>query len=781
MIDPRGKTTTFAYDTLRRLTTVDPPAGGNTTYAYNTLDDRTSMTNGNGRTWSYTYDAARNLLTETDPRNNVTAYLYDAVGNRTRATDPKNFATNFTYDTRDRITGITDSLSQATIYLYDAVGNLTRITNARGHATNFAYDALDRLSSVTDALGRATTYQYDAIGNRTQMVDRKGQTFSYTYDAVDRLTQVQVSTTIFSYTYDATGNRLTLTDGTGMTSFMYDELDRMTRMTYPDTRFVAFAYDAAGNRTTLTNPASVLFTYAYDDANRLTQITQGGRTWAFGYDAAGNRTSLLHPNGARINYTYLQNNWLATITHKRSGGVTFETLTYAYDANGNRATLTDATGTTAFGYDQLNRLTSAAYPGGYGTWSWTYDQVGNRLIQNSPSGQTTYGYDANNRLTQTGSATYSYDNNGNLTSITGGTSFTYDAHNRMSQANLPGGLVVQYTYNGDGLKIRRIEGATTTRYYHDGIRPLYEAKADGSRNADLERDLFGNLLARQDASGTRYYYHHDGLGSMVGLTDASGQVAAQRTYDAWGNRRASSGSAPGNYQFTGAELDPTSGLYHMGARFYDPTIGRWLSEEPVQDQHFNPRALNFYAYAWNGPTGLVDRNGAWPMPPNLLLGISVHAAVERWFRATFPGSRTELTLERFGLRLDMMKPGPGGTWEVYELKSASVFGQPSKLQAARAKLQDYVNALRASGLNAQAGGSWNPQGTVVPWNNFFDAVLTSNPAAPGIIGYSLQPTQNAIQVLVSTYGVPLALAAAVLAILLAECAAGGASPVCGAQ
>ncbi len=297
----------------------------------------------------------------------------------------------------------------------------------------------------------------------------------------------------------------------------------------------------------------------------------------------------------------------------------------------------------------------------------------------------------------------------------------------------------------------------------------------------MERDIFGNLLARQDWNGTRYYYHHDGLGSTVGLTDANGQVAAQRTYDAWGNRRASSGSAPGNYQFAGAELDPTSGLYHMGARFYDPTIGRWLTEEPKQDEYFNPRALNFYAYTWGAPTGLVDRNGLFPSPSQLILGNSVHAAVERWFRATFPGSRTQLTIEGLGLRLDMMKPGPGGVWEVYELKSATTLADPSKRRKAITQLQDYLDALRASGWNAQAGGSWNPQGQVVPWNSLFNAVLTSDPAAPGIIGYSLSPTNNAISVLVTGYAVPAAIAAAVLAILLRACEGGSASPLCGAQ
>jgi hypothetical protein len=215
----------------------------------------------------------------------------------------------------------------------------------------------------------------------------------------------------------------------------------------------------------------------------------------------------------------------------------------------------------------------------------------------------------------------------------------------------------------------------------------------------------------------------------------------------------------------------------MGARFYDPTIGRWLSEDPVQDQHFNPHALNFYTYAWSAPTGLIDQDGLLPSPAQLVIGNSVHAAVERWFNANFPGSRTELRIEGFGLRLDMARPTASGTWEVYELKPQSVFSNPRALDRAQAQLRGYVNGLRQMGRNAQAGGSWNPQGTRVQWNSMFDAVLTSNPAAPGIIGYSLSPTNKAIEVLTTYYGVDIAIAAAVRGILMELARQGSNSPL----
>jgi RHS repeat-associated protein len=227
-----------------------------------------------------------------------------------------------------------------------------------------------------------------------------------------------------------------------------------------------------------------------------------------------------------------------------------------------------------------------------------------------------YTYDANNRLTQAGTTTYTYDANGNLTATSTGRTFTWDVFNRLTQATGPGGTVT-HTYDGDGLKLQRVGPDGTRRYYYDGIRPLWEADGAGVMTAQYDRDIFGNLLSRREASGARRYYHFDGLGSTTALTNESGAATSTLLYDAWGNQRAATGSDQGRYRFTGAELDAATGLYHMGARFYDPAIGRWLSEDPVQDRHFEPIALNFYAYARNDPTVYTDPTGAveWINPP----------------------------------------------------------------------------------------------------------------------------------------------------------------------
>ena len=233
--------------------------------------------------------------------------------------------------------------------------------------------------------------------------------------------------------------------------------------------------------------------------------------------------------------------------------------------------------------------------------------------QSDSTGTTTFGYDANNRLTSAGGINYTYDANGNLTSTTAGQSFAWDVFNRMTSSSGPGGTATN-TYNGDGLKIRRIGPDGTTRYYYDGIRPIWEGDGAGSMKAQLDRDIFGNLLSRKEPAGTRRYYHFDGLGSTTALSDEGGAAVATLLYDAWGNQRAATGAPVPNYRFTGAELDTASGLYHMGARFYDPTIGRWLSEDPAQDKFFRPETLNFYTYANNGPVDYVDVDGEDPIP-----------------------------------------------------------------------------------------------------------------------------------------------------------------------
>ena len=103
----------------------------------------------------------------------------------------------------------------------------------------------------------------------------------------------------------------------------------------------------------------------------------------------------------------------------------------------------------------------------------------------------------------------------------------------------------------------------------------------------------------------------DGLGSIVGLTDASGNVVQSYQYDPYGNVTSSTGSVAANpWQFAGGFYDSTTGLYKFGIRYYDPTLGRWTQQDPLGGSLFDPSTGNRYAYTNDDPTNLTDPSGA---------------------------------------------------------------------------------------------------------------------------------------------------------------------------
>ena len=140
------------------------------------------------------------------------------------------------------------------------------------------------------------------------------------------------------------------------------------------------------------------------------------------------------------------------------------------------------------------------------------DAVGNRLTQTGPGGPTNYTYDANNRLIQAGSATYSYDANGNVTNISSGRTFTWDVFNRMTSTTASG-TTVTYTYNGDGLKTRRVGPNGTTNYYHDGFRHIWETDSAGAMTARLLTGTSSEIFCLAWSPPAYVdYYRFDGIG-----------------------------------------------------------------------------------------------------------------------------------------------------------------------------------------------------------------------------------------------------------------------------
>jgi RHS repeat-associated protein len=373
------------------------------------------------------------------------------------------------------------------------------------------------------------------------------------------------------------------------------------------------AYDAASNRTSLTDAAGGTSSYSYDSLNRLTGLANSNSgDFGFGYDALGRRTSLTRPNGVGTSYSYDTLSRLLSILH--AGGALPGSTGYTYDAAGNRTSKTalqeaspnPVSVTSNYSYDAIYELTQAVV-GGTLAESYSYDVVGNRLTSINPA---TYSYNASNERTSTSAATYAYDNNGNTTSktdSTGTTYYTWDYENRLTSVTLPGtGGTVNFKYDPFGRRIEKASSAGTTVYAYDGDNVIEELGGGGgnplahyTQGAGIDEPL------AMTGTGGIYFYHADGLGSITSLTDGSGQLAASYVYDSFGKLTASTGTVTNPFQFTGREFDSETGLYYYRARYYDPVVGRFLSEDPIQFAG----GFDFYAYAENDPTISVDPSG----------------------------------------------------------------------------------------------------------------------------------------------------------------------------
>ena len=114
--------------------------------------------------------------------------------------------------------------------------------------------------------------------------------------------------------------------------------------------------------------------------------------------------------------------------------------------------------------------------------------------------------------------------------------------------------------------------------------------------------------------GVVYYLLGDHLGSTSLVLNADGTVHSQARYYPYGGTRWTAGTLPTDYRFTGQRRESGLGLYQMGARWYDPALGRWISPDTIVPDPLNPQSLNRYAYVYNRPLVYIDRDGHFPWP-----------------------------------------------------------------------------------------------------------------------------------------------------------------------
>lgn len=204
-MDFNGKTTTYTYDSMRRMLTKVPDASLNqpaVTFTYNANGQRATMNDASGET-VYTYDVRNRLATKQTPFGTLT-YTYDNASNllTTRSSNANGVSVDYTYDVLNRLSTVKDNRLLAlnggvASYDYDTVGNLESYQYPNGVKTSYTYNTLNRLTSMNTALGATTqssyTYTLGPAGNRTAVSELGGRTVNYTYDDLYRLTNETIA------------------------------------------------------------------------------------------------------------------------------------------------------------------------------------------------------------------------------------------------------------------------------------------------------------------------------------------------------------------------------------------------------------------------------------------------------------------------------------------------------------------------------------------------------------------------------------------------------------
>jgi RHS repeat-associated protein len=652
---------TRSYDRAGRLvadevpTLVDRPAPGRRVYAYDGFDRPTAVTDADGLVTTAVYEG---LTTRTVER-------YTPGGLGAPPSSPLERTRRLEHDGRGRVTRSVDARDQATVYAYGAFDHLRSVTDPAGHVTTYGVDALGRTRSVDDPDRGARSLTYTAFGQLETLTDAKGQVTRFVYDGLGRPIERHDidGTSFFGYDEVPFGigklNRSNAAGGAER-ALTYDSKGRLAtsqlRASLGDTPLTfTYGYDDAqfGRLRTLTYPvpagaAPFRVRYGYDafgHLERLTDDVSQAELWRqLAPDAAlaDRQTRERFGNGIETTRSFEPTSGLLTqlrsVKPAASGGAETvrQDLHYRYTHHRLLWQIDDAlqgpSARETFGYDVLDRLTLDAVQGATGPrrdTTYDYDATGN-LTHKSDLGAATLVYGTPtpeglrrpHALTGVGTEIYDYDANGNQTKRPGAT-LTYNALDQpktIVAANQP---TTELFYDALGQRVRKrafgsAETVTFDELYErrrlgNDTKHTFYVRAGGALVAVVERSMQGTVVT----GTTTRYVHANHQGSVDVVTNASGAVLQQRSYDPFGRARNpawSTGAPPQGAAllrrgFTEHEHDDEFGLVNMRGRTYDPRLGRFLQADPFVPQPLNGQSYNRYSYVLNSPPNRVDPSG----------------------------------------------------------------------------------------------------------------------------------------------------------------------------
>ena len=623
--DGAGERTQFGYDDVGNMTTVTDPESHTTTRTYDAYGRVLRVTAADGRYEELTYNWRGQPATRRDSGGHVTKYEYDVAGRLGKTTEPD---------------------GSATTYTYDEDGNLTSIVGPSQDTFRFEYDSSDRLVKRTYPDGSYETFTYSAEQVVQQVRRRDGHLVTTDSDPSERPVKTTFDDgTSLSRTYTPSGRPDVLTDAAGNLDYDYDLLGHITAVHRSAGPELQYTYDASGHITSVSSPAGTT-SYDYDGAGRMTKMTDGrGRETKYGYDHDSKLTSITYPNGMVATREYGTHEELTAVRAVSATGTVLFAETYEHLGSGRISKVTRQDGSSVgYGYDDLGRLLTETYKDAGGsavrTIGYAYDAAGNRTSVSDSAAAGTQPYAYNGALLASdGQHSYEYDEAGNVKSATQGsttTSYEYDVRGRLERIAFSSGGALTYDYDANNDRVRSTDAAgNVTNYVLDtsGNLATVVAETDGSGHVAATYAYGAAGVSTMTRNGGDYYYVTDALGSVRMLVDAGGNVTDRYDYTAFGTLAASTGSTPNPFRFAGEQQDAETGLYFLRSRYYSPGIGRFLQRDSRFGTLDRSQSRNQYAYTENDPVNNIDPTGH--DLADAMTGMAVHKFCGKIYIARF--------------------------------------------------------------------------------------------------------------------------------------------------
>jgi RHS repeat-associated protein len=657
--NPDGTSWSFEFDDSGRPVSAVNPAGHRWSFVCNEHGRIEKISNPLGVVTTYMHDQCGNCIRRRDPDGGITEYSYDSFGRLVAVGDRAGRSYGYEYGPQGWLTAVRCNGRQVASYRYDAEGHILEFINEDGQRTQLAYSVWGlRVSRQVDMGPRSATtlFAHDAEGRVTKIIDPAGRAIEFTFDPCGRRARVLCGGVAIEefehdlagnvlryategaervrYEYDA-ANRLTAKHdaGSGRSTFAYDSMGRVVTAAndWTTVRFqydamgnpveegqgdiiIRRAFDAMGNCTALTVSDAMEVTYGYDELQRPVLVAEPhGRVHAFEYgeDSVAPR-SHAHPNGlvdtCELNREERRLEQRTTWRGLSAAGAG-SAREYIVERSGRIAGLSRPSHET-FDYDFLGRLTSVRHNGAVHE-SFEYDLSGN-IVHDGRIGARQY--DARNRIVRAGTARYEYRSGDSFDLFPGEAaephSYRFDGQGRLLDIEVSAGRRVSFQYDPFGRRISKSVGDEVTKFWWDGtsvLREVCERRDEEHWYLFLPRSFrpLAKLSSRVGGDGVEAFdYHLDPIGTPRELTSATGQVVWSATYRAYGAATVQGKERCTNHiRFPGQYYDTETGLHYNIHRYYDPALGRYISEDPIG---FLSSTLNLYSY----PADPVNRADA---------------------------------------------------------------------------------------------------------------------------------------------------------------------------